>query len=55
MFAFSGSGNCDDRNVTVLVGIDESWYDCSGTSAVWLWVHVAASNKVGCCWFGRWA
>ena len=48
-FDFTGSGNCSDRSVTVLVALDEAWYDCSrpGGSPIWLWVHVAASNKVG--------
>ena len=47
-FAFTGSADCADRNATVRVAIDESWYDCSSKAAttIWLWVHVAANGKV---------
>ena len=47
-FAFSGSANCADRSATVIVPVDESWYDCSNPDGtlMYLWVHVAASSKV---------
>ena len=38
-FAFTGSADCADRNATVRVAIDESWYDCSSTAATTTWLH----------------